>query len=536
MHLDPPLTARMTDDARPAQDPLYYLANFQMLLDTLGQRDSDLLSADERQFMADFKGLPRDAQALLVRMVMRKGPLFRASRLRYPEISSIGAAACCLVRLAWIEDRPLMNLDEVFSLFTKSEVAEHFALPRQHRSELKSQVLAENRDAFPERRSLQDWGVVPDTVYRLTVAPLCLRLRLMFFGNFHQDLKEFVLADLGIFKYEKISLRAASRPFSLRPHVDVFHALYRCREMLHERAEPCEIERELPQRVTDCDWLEERREKLRFQIARLHEKAGNTDRAREIYSTCSHPPARLRAERLNALLGGANRRRVRNAAAVPGFDLRIERSADGRPVEHLVADILRASSAAPSQVVFVENSLINALFGLLCWRALFAPVPGAFFHRFHRDPADLSSAGFRARRHEEFAACFAELETGGYKDTILRRFAQSHGIASSFVAWGLIDEGLLRAALACIPAAHLKLWFEWMLCDMRAHRAGFPDLVQFFPQSQAYRLIEVKAPGDRLQDNQRSCIEFMLAHGMPVSVCRVQWAASEAQVPTPLRH
>lgn len=34
---------------------------------------------------------------------------------------------------------------------------------------------------------------------------LCDRLRLMFFGNLHQDWSEFVLADLGIYTYEKSS-------------------------------------------------------------------------------------------------------------------------------------------------------------------------------------------------------------------------------------------------------------------------------------------------------------------------------------------
>src|SRR5690606_31738424 len=33
---------------------------------------------------------------------------------------------------------------------------------------------------------------------------------------------------------------------------------------------------------------------------------------------------------------------------------------------------------------YVENTLVNALFGLLCWDVLFAPLPGAFFHPFQR--------------------------------------------------------------------------------------------------------------------------------------------------------
>jgi hypothetical protein len=35
-------------------------------------------------------------------------------------------------------------------------------------------------------------------------------------------------------------------------------------------------------------------------------------------------------------------------------------------------------------------------------------------------------------------------------------------------------------------------------------------------------LIEVKGPGDRLQNNQRRFLEFCVSHGMPVSVCYVR--------------
>ena len=54
---------------------------------------------------------------------------------------------------------------------------------------------------------------------------------------------------------------------------------------------------------------------------------------------------------------------------------------------------------------YVENSLINSLFGLLCWPAIFAPLPGAFFHPFQRGPVDLLNDDFQQRRAELFEAC-----------------------------------------------------------------------------------------------------------------------------------
>jgi hypothetical protein len=513
-----------------AVDTFYYLANFQAMIETLQRRDGDLLAPEERRFIVDFYELPREARALLVRMVMRKGPLFRASRLAYAEIADAGAAALPLLGLRWIDDRPDLTLAELFQLFGKAQVAGYLGLPKHRLKETKSALLASLRDALPERQPLHNWCAEPDTVYRLDVGPVCLRLRLMFFGNFRQDLSEFILADLGVFRYESIWLHAESRPFRTRRHVDDFHGLYRCREMLHNGIEPAEIEEALPPPIGDCDWLEDRREKLRFQIARAYERAGKTDRAASIYSTCSYPEARARAARLSAAASGLRRRRSSDAVSVPAFELTLERPEDERSVEHVVLDHLLAAADEETLVLYVENALVNSLFGLLCWSAVFAPVPGAFFHPFHRGPADLSSAKFYDRRRREFAACFAQLQSGAYRDTILRRFAESHGIASPFVAWGLIDEPLLCTALACFPAEHLWLWFEYIVRDIRTNRAGFPDLVQFFPRSCRYRMIEVKAQGDRLQNNQRLCLEFMLKHQMPVSVCRVRWAGVAVQV------
>ena len=51
-----------------------------------------------------------------------------------------------------------------------------------------------------------------------------------------------------------------------------------------------------------------------------------------------------------------------------------------------------------------------------------------------------------------------------------------------------------------------------------------PDLIQFWPAERRYRMIEVKGPGDRLQDNQKRWLAFCAQHGMPVDVCYVRWS------------
>jgi len=174
-------------------------------------------------------------------------------------------------------------------------------------------------------------------------------------------------------------------------------------------------------------------------------------------------------------------------------------------------------------VHYVENSLINSLFGLLCWPAIFAPLPGAFFHPFQRGPVDLFSEDFHQRRSELFQACLAELDDGRYRQSIRQRFVAKWGLQSPFVFWGALSEELLDQALDCLPAEHLKHWFQRLLLDIKANRAGMPDLIQFWPEQKRYRMIEVKGPGDRLQDNQLRWLDFCHEHRMPVAVCYVQW-------------
>jgi hypothetical protein len=41
-------------------------------------------------------------------------------------------------------------------------------------------------------------------------------------------------------------------------------------------------------------------------------------------------------------------------------------------------------------------------------------------------------------------------------------------------------------------------------------------------------MVEVKGPGDRLQDNQLRWIEYCATHQMPIAVCYLQWAESAA--------
>jgi hypothetical protein len=549
----------------PVLPPFYYLKNFELVLMTILARYSDLLLEGELRFITVFPQLPLESRALLVRMVMRRRDLFRASKLHYTEIGETRAAAAPLVEAGWVNDRPLMSIREIHGLLTKEELIRCLKLPSRYAVWRKAELAVMLEAQFKEVRCFEDWYACGECVYALLVAPVCERFRLMFFGNDRQSWTEFVTADLGIFRYEKVERSLQSRPFQTRAHVEAFLKVQECRELLREGMPLGELMFLVPAAIGDSEWLEERRQKLLFLIAREYERAGESAKALAMYLECSYRGARSRAIRLKAraqdwegaralcFLARENAeseaelqhvRRVlprisrklkvgceakQAAPVIPEFEIFLEGTAGaGAPtpgrVEYLVRDHLARVLRDSSTVRYVENGLITALFGLLCWPAIFAPVPGAFFHGFHHGPIDLESGHFYRRRRQEFEACLSHLESGGYRKVIWEAFKEKWGIQSPFVRWHHLDKTLLRWSLECFPSAHLKLWFEWILRDCRENRAGFPDLVQFYPDERTYRLIEVKGPGDRVQDNQRRLLEYCVSHGMPVSVCYVRRA------------
>ena len=542
---------------RVLENEFYYLDNFQRVLDWIGERYRDLLVDEELAFLADFPALPRHARALFVRMVMRKGNLFRASKLSYAEIGCPVEAAQQLLAIGWVEADPVISLDELFELLSKPEIAEAFRAHPVQKHARKGEQLEALRESFADSRSFSGWyRDCSDVALRILVKPLCDRLRLIFFGNLSQDWTEFVLSDLGMFRFEQVEISQASRGFRSRADVDHYILLHDCKERFYAGDALDEVLRDLPAHDFGNDWLVSRREKLLFQIGQGFEKLKDWDNAHAVYMRCRFPGARGRAirvlekherfldayalyqqaqaapeteaerqqltrigPRLARRLGHA-RLPARRAAPVERLDLRLPMPASEWWVEGVVREHL-ASEDAP--VFYVENALANSLFGLLCWRAVFAAIPGAFFHPFHRGPADLNSPDFHLRREAQFAACLAELDDGRYRDTIRANFRDKAGIASPFVYWGALSEELVELALACIPASHLRKWCERILADVKSNHTGFPDLIQFWPLETRYTMIEVKGPGDRLQDNQLRWIDYCAAHGMPVSVCYLQW-------------
>ncbi|WP_227539289.1 VRR-NUC domain-containing protein [Marinobacter sp. Arc7-DN-1] len=555
-------------DNRPGtadfDNPLYYLENMETVIGWVLSHHADLLIREERDRLSAFRELSVPARALLTRMVMRTGELFRADKLRYPELGVPESVALEeLVTGNWVDTGPVLTIDQLFRLYTLGELRPVFAAVLQEagwpKILPKGHMLEALRQSFPDARPLADWlGTAVNPVVCINHMALFDRVRLMFFGNLRQSWSDFVLVELGHQRYEPVTFTPDSRAFQLRSEVDLYLAMHQCREWLDEGVPAREVWPEVPA-PSDNAWLSSRRDRLLLELGRQAERQGDRELALQAFGAGGHREARLKQLRLLERMkrhreawGIASRWQAQQLsdAEAQGLARILKRLAsrldETPPPASMQPPIREFTLTLPkpalgsvevavqqhlwrddTPVFYVENTLVNGLFGLLCWQTIFEPVPGAFFHPFHVGPADLTREDFVARRQASFDRCFACLQDGSYRDRILANYRARQGTTNPFVIWPVITDEVLNLALGCIPPADLERLFRRLLLNIREHRSGFPDLIRFHPGNTAsgrrYEMIEVKGPGDRLQDHQIRWLEFFAGEGISASVCYVRW-------------
>ena len=175
---------------------------------------------------------------------------------------------------------------------------------------------------------------------------------------------------------------------------------------------------------------------------------------------------------------------------------------------------------------FAENILWNALFGILFWEELFAPIPGAFQHRFQSAPLDIHAPDFFQKRAALFEKRFEEIHD---RQVLIHRVLDTAkrkwGIANAFVSWRHLTREILAAAIERIPPTVIINVLRTMAQNPRTFSSGFPDLFLFKPGTSAWALWEVKGPGDTLRPEQERWLQQFQRLGCDA---RVAWVKYEA--------
>ena len=530
------------------------------MLDGVEARYGDLLTVEERGFLTGFRALSRDARCLWVRLLSRKGPIFRCDRLHYREIGSPEDAADELCGGAFADPctneeavrlLPLLRRDELAETARELGIGRRFS----RRGEIETALFDE-----VEAESLGDLLQARYRFLRLRHLRAARALRLLFFGNLRQDWSEFVLTDLELWRYETYSLRGDLRLFPERRAVDDVLSAHDGRALVRR----CLEDRDLVAAWTVARQLVDRDEAWHpladptvagtvAAVGRELEREGDLERALDLYAAIDEPPARERRVRVLARMDRlpealAVCRRIEDDSRdegersfAPRFRHRLERRLGRVPPTYrhrrprrrlrLPREAGRAPEAAAlselerhgRQGVHGENWLWRALFGLVFWDVIFAPVVGAFEHAFQTGPLDLWSSSFRPRRADLVEARLGELRAGAWTPArIDERWRQKEGLRNALVAWTPDVRRAVGLAIETVPGTDLAHVFDRLSRDPGRYRRGFPDLF-VVDAAGAYELLEVKAPGDQLRAEQRGWLDYLGSGGIPAHLLTLEW-------------
>lgn len=539
----------------------YYLTNFTELVSYVFEQYEDLLDETERDFYLTFSKLSSDAQKLYVRMLTRKGNLFRLNKLQYAEIEDSSSSAKELEKHRLIsidDDQPISNLLPLFSKPEWLKILSQLDLEVSVISELKKLKRAELDSMLLEiGQELSISELIEENILELLTPQYFDCYKLLFFGNLNQDLTEFVLRDLGLYQFENYVIDKSARLFTSRNQINAYLDYYKLLENLDEvilsdAEDIIEFHRQLPDKSTADKTLSRRIQRVTLTLARQLERLEALDEALQLYHHCELPPARERCARILvkqnkinealSLCKSIDQSPFDESEAIFANDfgyrtakkhqiqwtkpvvyqpqvetIKIEQTEKG--VELDAADYFSQFG----QCIYVENALFCSLFGLHFWEMIFAPVRGAFTNPFQYRPHDLYEKDFITSRQELYSELNSNLSQiqNNFQD-YQQLMEKKRDIASPFVFWDLFDENLLKLALDNIPESHWQAIFKRLWLDIRANRSGFPDLI-LFADNGDYQLIEIKGPGDRLQKNQIRWMQYFAEHQIPHKVVHVEW-------------
>ncbi len=550
---------------QPDLPETYYLDNVLILFEHVTRVYSDLLDTRQLEFLDGFAALSPDASKLCIRLLNRSHEWYRASKLNYPEIESLDAAIEELALPGFVEVNTEIDRPTLLSLFTMPELRALMP-PESGQLKLRREAL---EAALLEEDDAEFFNALKnsDNLLQLRHRDEYQVCQMLFFGNLNQSMTDFVLRDLGLYQFETYTIDPAHRPYRSSLEIQQHWLLYQLQTLFElsdssDQAALDELTRMIPDDIDPLAPAYRKSEQLRYEIARQLERIGEFTAAIELYQRCLLPPSRERIVRIydqqgqqHVALEGcvqiieqpvdeseiqfacmfATRLIKRHGLATPEsveqqrithlpeiVELELPRHDS---VEIAVAEYYDTLDGADS-CHYVENSLFNAVLGLLLWDVVFAPLPGAFYNSFQYRPSDFYAHDFCARRSDLLAQIWASINNNeDIWRIVSARWQQKQGLMNPFVNWQDIDLDIIRPALERIDHVHWRAVFERILRDLRNNRSGFPDLV-YFPPAGGYRLIEVKGPGDSLQNNQQRWMQYFHQQGIPHQLARVTWQTS----------
>jgi DNA polymerase-3 subunit epsilon len=540
------MPARMKPPDLPAY---YYHDHFTEMLAFVGDAYGSVLTEQHRAFVETFKTLSKDAQCLLIRMINRRGHIFRHDTFRYAEIANAGSA---------LEE--LRNHNLVHAL-VESDYGD-FILCHPKKALIKSGKnagLSDIRTSWSAARLVEYFlaNVTFETAHHCCggsdfialsdIEPVEFMLYL-YFGKTETDLKNFALRDLGIIRTNKNANLSAR--FTNEAEARACFHYSRLLDRLKTESDDVfrwAITATLDGPECTTDYARDFRSKAAHRIGFYFERQGESALAIELYragfsAECNERLARLLyaggdktgaedllrrmiddpasddevlfATDFYARKFGGQRTSVSTALLRAGSTITVDDAWRGNP-EAGVAGVLRRQG---HKVYHTENRLWHCLFGLLFWNELFKT--GQLHSGFDWMPQCLKNKTFLRSFAEQIEGKLAAVQARTGLPLILRSVTAQWGKPNGLFAWEHVDMDALRVLLHGHPvgvAAMLRLMAE----DYQAMRDGFPDLMT--ENGEAVSFIEVKGEGDAIRRNQLTRMRQLGNAGIRAEIARADF-------------
>ena len=506
----------------------YYHDHFTEMLFFVSEIYGPVLNARHRAFIETFKTLSKDAQCLLIRMINRRGHIFRHGAFRYAEIADARSALeelrnsnlvralvegdyadfiLCHAKEALIKGGKDAGLADIRTSLSKAKLIKYFLANVTFKT-------AHDHCGGGEFIALGDTEPVEFMLY-------------LYFGKTEDNLKNFALRDLGIIRTNKNANLSAR--FTDEAEARACFHYSRLLDRLETNSE--EVYRSAITAMLDgpqctTDYASDLRNKAAHRVGLYFEKQHESALAIQLYragysADCNERLARLLyasgdkvgsedllrrmiddpasddelmfASDFYARKFGGQRTGACTSLLRAGSTITVDDAWRGNP-EAGVAGMLRRQG---HKVYHTENTLWHALFGLLFWDELFET--GQLHSGFDWMPQCLKNKTFMRAFGQQIESKLAAVQSRTALPPILRSVAAHWAKPNGIFAWDHVDMDALRALLHACPcgvAAMLRLMGE----DYQAMRDGFPDLMT--ENCEAVSFVEVKAEGDVIRRNQ----------------------------------
>ena len=537
----------------------YYHSHFVEMMQFVETGYGHVLLDPHVAFIRDFERLPRDAQCLYVRLVNRKGTVFAANRLNYPELGDTTPIVATLREAGWVESPGEAHFDELLGFLTRGEL--HEALAAMFVG-LRSSMKKAEFVAFAKANCAPGEFVSQVDLSRLVVqsrVPEVNFLMFLYFGRLQEGLSRFTMRDLGIVRThnfrETFEPRFADREEALE------HYFFETRLARLRSASAGDVESLMDEA---CEWPEPisagaaaMRDTLAYRLGRIAEKAGDTYAALRLFQAGESARCTERSVRILFASGQKDEARhyLEQCIDDPGSDEEWLFARDfyerkfGSKRTSAVTDVLRAAetidideaqSGSPERAAAdyfeksgqrafrVENALWRTFFGLYFWDELFAGDSADLHSPFEFLPRNLTTGTFYDDHRAAIKRKLAMLdEPGAVVRELLRASTAHYGTSNGVFRWRRSVIDALFALLEKARGEPLRQVLARFCQDYEGSCYGYPDLLVL--GDDGARFVEVKTEGDQLRRNQLLRLEQLRAAGWRADVVRIRWTLDPRQ-------